>query len=93
MVQATVVNFADPRLRLNVRAPSIRADELVFSSGKAILRDIDGHLEINADELIFEPVDVRLDGGTKASVRGTIPFHEPFDIRLDIASNSPTSVK
>ena len=51
-----------------------------------MLRDVDGHLEIDRDGLAFAPVDVRLDGGTKASVRGTISFHPPFDVQLDITS-------
>ncbi|GEM_PF-1226799 len=85
-VQVQLDDFTNPKLILDVRAPSIRADELIFSSNKAILRDVNGHLEIDKDGLSFAPVDVRLDGGTDASVRGTISFHPPFDVRLDITS-------
>lgn len=85
-VQARLEDFSDPRLFLDVKASSIRADELIFHSGKALLRDVDGHLEIDRDGLSFAPVDVRLDGGTQASVRGTISFHSPFDTHLDITS-------
>ncbi|MGK2943565.1 MAG: YhdP family protein [Desulfuromonadales bacterium] len=85
-VQARLEDFSDPRLFLDVKASSIRADELIFYSGKALLRDVNGHLEIDRDGLSFAPVDVRLDGGTQASVRGTIAFHEPFDAQLDITS-------
>ncbi len=86
IVQARLEDFSNPLLLLDVMAPSIRADELIFPSDKAILRDIDGHLEIDGDGISFAPVDVRLDGGTKASVRGTISFHPPFDVQLDITS-------
>ena len=86
IVQVQLADFTNPRLILDVRAPSIRADELIFYSDKATLRDINGHLEIDRNGLSFAPVDVRLDGGTKASVRGTISFHSPFDVRLDITS-------
>jgi hypothetical protein len=86
VVQVQLADFTNPQLVLDVRAPSIRADELIFYSDKAMLRDINGHLEIDRNGLSFAPVDVRLDGGTKASVRGTISFHPPFDVRLDITS-------
>ena len=51
-----------------------------------MLRDVNGHLEIDRDGLSFAPVDVRLDGGTEASVRGTISFHAPFNVQLDVTS-------
>jgi hypothetical protein len=85
-VQAQVNDFTTPVLFLDVKAKTIHADDLVFNSGKAMLRDVVGHLEIDRDGLSFAPVDVRLDGGTKASVRGTISFHPPFDVLLDITS-------
>ena len=85
-VQARLDDFNNPQLLLDVKAPSIRADDLIFYSDKAILRDINGHLAINHDGLSFDPVDVSLDGGTKASVRGTISFHAPFDVQLNIVS-------
>jgi len=73
-------------LFLDVKAPAIRANELVFPSDKALLRNIDGHLEIDRNGLVFAPVDVHLDGGTDASVRGNISFHPPFVVQLDITS-------
>ncbi len=85
-VQARIDDFNEPHLILDVRAPAIRASELVFHSEKAQLRDIDGHLEIDRHGLTFAPVDVRLDGGTQATVRGTIDFLAPYDVNLDITS-------
>ena len=46
-----------------------------------------GHLEIDRDGLLFAPVDVRLDGGTDASVNGTIDFTPPYPVMLDITSD------
>jgi len=85
-VQARLEDFTNPRLSLDVIAPSIRADDLIFYSEKAIVRDVNGHLEIDRDGLSFAPVDVRLDGGTDASVRGTISFHPPYNVQLDVTS-------
>ncbi|MCK4509979.1 MAG: DUF748 domain-containing protein, partial [Desulfuromonadales bacterium] len=85
-VQARIEDFANPQLILDATAPSIRADDLIFHSDKSILRDINGHLEIDKDGLSFAPVDVRLDGGTDAAVRGTISFHPPYAVQLDITS-------
>ncbi len=86
IVQAKIDDLSEPRLILEVRAPAIRAKELVFHSEKAQLRDVEGHLEIDRHGLTFAPVDVRLDGGTLATVRGTVSFIPPFDVELDITS-------
>ncbi len=85
-VQARLEDFTNPRLLLDLRAPAVRADELVFNSDKAMLRNINGHLEIDRNGLSFAPVDVHLDGGTKASVRGLISFEPPFDTQLHVTS-------
>jgi hypothetical protein len=86
-VQAQVMDFSEPRLLLQAKAKTIHAKDLIFSSERALLRDVDGHLEIDRDGLVFAPVDVRLDGGTNASVQGTISFHPPYDVLLDITSD------
>ena len=86
-VRVQLDDFSNPKLLLDVKAPSIRADELVFRSDKALLRNVDGHLEIDRNGLVFAPVDVHLDGGTDASVRGNISFHPPSVVQLDITSN------
>ena len=83
-VQAQVIDFSEPRLLLDAKAKTIHANDLIFRSERALLRDVDGHLEIDRDGLVFAPVDVRLDGGTNASVQGTISFHPPYDVLLDI---------
>jgi hypothetical protein len=85
-VQAQLDDFSNPRLVIDARAPSIIASDLVFRSDKVVLRDIDGHLVFDRDRLVFAPVIVHLDGGTEAAVRGTVAFHPPFDVRLDITS-------
>ena len=86
-VKAVLADFTDPRLSLDVKGPTVRAQDVVFYSDKALLRDVSGHLEIDRDGLLFAPVDVRLDGGTRASVNGTIGFKPPYPVKLDITSD------
>ena len=86
-VKARLANFDAPRLSLDVIGPAVHASDLVFPSDKAMLRNIVGHLEIDGDGLSFAPVQVRLDGGTQATVRGTIAFRAPGDVNLEITSD------
>lgn len=68
-----------PELELLVKAPSIRANELIFPSDEAMLRNVDGRLLIGKDKIEYAPVRVRLDGGTEALVRGrTEDFKSPL---------------
>ena len=86
-VKAELTDFTNPRLTLDVKGPTVRAKDVVFSSDQALLRDLEGHLEIDRDGLLFAPVNVRLDGGTDASVNGTIDFKPPYPVMLDITSD------
>jgi len=86
-VKAVLDDFTNPRLSLDVKGPTVRAQDVVFYSDKALLRDVNGHLEIDRDGLLFAPVDVRLDGGTRASVNGTVGFKPPYPVKLDITSD------
>lgn len=86
-VKATLADFTNPRLSLDVKGPTVRAQDVVFYSDQILLRDLDGHLEIDREGLLFAPVDVRLDGGTRASVNGTIDFRPPYPVKLDITSD------
>lgn len=86
-VNAELFDFTKPRLVLEVSGPTVKAKDVVFFSQTALLRDLNGRLEIDQDGLSFEPVNVRLDGGTKASVRGTIAFQPPYAVHLAITSD------
>lgn len=86
-LQAQIADLGNPRLELAVQAPSLRADELIFRSDRIWLRDIDGHLLIDRDGLEFAPVNVRLDGGTLASVRGSVKHFDAPEVNLDISGD------
>jgi len=77
-----VADLGAPRLELEVAAPAVRADELIFHSDRVILREVQGRLVIDRDSLLFDPVKVRLDKGTRATVNGSVRnFAEP---RVDL---------
>jgi len=80
-------NFSNPQLGLDVKSPAVRARDVIFRSTKSVLRDVTGHLDINREGLTFAPVDTRLDGGTNATVKGTIAFKPPYPVNLDITSD------
>ena len=83
-VDGSVRNFADPRLELHVQAKTIRADELIFPSEKAVLRDVDGRLVITKEGILFAPVTLRLDGGTAVTVSGGLKDFRAPQVNLDI---------
>ncbi|MBE0595635.1 MAG: AsmA-like C-terminal domain-containing protein [Desulfuromonadales bacterium] len=85
-VEGGLKNFAQPRLQLRVRGKSIRADELIFPSATSHLRDVDGHLRLSGEEIVFDPVVVRLDGGTRAEVRGSVRWEPQPLVELTIVS-------
>ncbi len=83
-IQASLDDFSAPRLELAVSAKQIKASDLMFRSQTAILRDLDGHLAIDGKGLHFTPVTVRLDGGTRAVVRGSVSNFKAPQTRLRI---------
>jgi len=83
-IDGVLRNFSDPRLELTVQAKTIRADELIFHSDKLVLRDVDGHLVIDKGGILFDPVKVRLSGGTRAVVKGALQDFRAPQVNLDI---------
>ena len=57
---------------------------MIFRSDRMILRDLDGHLIFDRDGLFFAPVKVRLDGGTRAVVNGSVKNFDSPQVDLDI---------
>lgn len=84
LIDGSLRNFSDPRLELHVRAKTIRADDLIFPSDKLVLRDVDGRLVIDKGGILFNPVKVRLNGGTAAVVAGALKDFSAPQVNLDI---------
>lgn len=82
-VEAKVADFRQPAVEIEVKGDSIRADDVIFPNNRAFLRRLNGRLRIDGKGILFDPVRVRLDGGTEATVRGTVTFAIP-EVRLDI---------
>jgi len=85
--QARVADLTNPVLDLEVEAAAIRADELIFFSDRSMLRNIKGKMAISSSAVELKPVDVTLDGGTQASVRGRIEIAKQPKVFLDITSD------
>jgi hypothetical protein len=83
-LRARVADLQAPRLELDVEAPLVRANELIFPSDRTQLRDVRGRLVIDRDGLLFEQVKVRLDGGTRATVNGSVRDFTAPQVDLDI---------
>ena len=85
-VAGTLKNWPDPQLDLFVRGNQVRAQDLVFVNQELTFFDLDGHLGINRHGISFDPVQVRLEQDTTATVRGKVDnFHDP-QLTLDIQS-------
>jgi len=83
-ISGTLIGGGNPHLDLQVRSDAIRARDLIFPSGEAVLRDVDGHLIISKKGIDFSPVTVRLDGGTEATVKGTLRDFKNPQVNLKI---------
>ncbi len=83
-LSGSVADFAKPQADLRIRGRAVRANDLIFHSGQIMLRDLDGHLLIDGGGIEFAPATVRLDGGTRAIVRGTVKLVPQPEANLDI---------
>jgi uncharacterized protein YhdP len=85
-VRGTIRDFNNPKFDLRVRGNAVHGEDLAFFSTDTVLRDFKAHLVIDRSHIIFEPATVKLDGGTDATVRGTISDFKAPKVRLDIES-------
>ena len=86
-LQARVADLAAPRLELDVQAPSVRADEVIFRSDRIMLRNLDARLLFDQEGLWFKPVKVGLDGGTRATVTGSVKNFDAPRVNLEITGD------
>jgi uncharacterized protein involved in outer membrane biogenesis len=83
-IDLTIPDFKSSDVTLHVLADSIRADALVFPSTKHYLRQVDGVVKLAENAVILGPIYVKMDGGTDATVSGTIRNFSAAEIDLDI---------
>jgi uncharacterized protein YhdP len=86
-LMARVADLTAPQLDLDVKSPAIRADDLIFRSQEAMLRDLSGQLLIDREGIAFRPVNVRLDGGTRATIIGSVKNFSAPKVDLDITGD------
>ncbi|WP_432822873.1 DUF748 domain-containing protein [Trichloromonas sp.] len=83
-ILARVTSFEEPSIDILLKGEAVRSDEVIFRNNQAYLRQLDGHLVINHQGIFFDPVKVRLDGGTEATVRGAVTNFSAPEVALDI---------
>ena len=79
-------DWSNPQLSLDMRGTVIRAQDLIFPNSGMLLHDLNGRLEINANELRFAPVKARLEETTTATVTGTVSNFKKPRVELTIDS-------
>ncbi|PLX86359.1 MAG: hypothetical protein C0614_03835 [Desulfuromonas sp.] len=82
-----LTGFDEPLVEAWLEAESIRADELIFSSDRRMLRNLRGHLLLDRRAILLDPVTLELDNGTRPTVHGTITLEPPVEVELDIRSD------
>ncbi|PLX96785.1 MAG: hypothetical protein C0622_14055 [Desulfuromonas sp.] len=88
VVDGLLTDWSDPQLSLDVRGTNIRARDLIFANPDMRLYDLKGHLHINAGGISFDPVDVRLEDETLATVFGSVSDFSDPHVNLDIQAKT-----
>ncbi len=83
-VDLELPDLANPDVTLHVLSDSIRADELIFTSQTRYLKHIDGIVRLADSTVFLGPIYVKMDGGTDATVNGTVKNFAAVEVYLDI---------
>ncbi len=75
-----------PQLDLKLRSAQVRAQDLIFPNQKLQFYDLDGRLQIDGHGIKFNPVTVRLEKNTEATVRGELVNFKAPQVSLDISA-------
>ncbi len=75
-------NWAQPRIELELNAPKLRANELVFPSPKASLHRLKGRLVFVDNRVDFNDIQVTLDSGTQVAVNGILQVGKNSELNL-----------
>jgi uncharacterized protein involved in outer membrane biogenesis len=77
-----ISNWAKPRIELELDAPKLRANELIFPSPKAYLHDLKGRLAFVENRVNFNDLHVTLDSGTQVTVNGILQGGKNSELNL-----------
>ena len=83
-VNLDIPDLAKPDVTMHVLSDSIRADELIFTSKTRYLKQIDGIVRLADSTVFLGPIQVKMDGGTDATVNGTVKNFSAVEVALDI---------
>lgn len=83
-VDLNIPDLTNPDVTMHVLSDAIRADELIFTSDTQYLKQVDGIVRLADNTVFLGPIHVKMDGGTDATVNGSVRnFTEP-EVYLDI---------
>lgn len=86
LLNGGIDSWQQPQLELSLSSPKVRAHDLIFRNRQLTLYDLAGGLKFDADGIIFDQIEVRLENETEALVNGSLKdFHNP-QVALDITA-------
>lgn len=74
----------DPIFSLHVRAPQIRAGELIFPGSKVVFRNMDGGMTFSRQTIRYQNIRFDLGNSKKLHLEGTQRHTTPSTVELDI---------
>ncbi|PLX96797.1 MAG: hypothetical protein C0621_01295 [Desulfuromonas sp.] len=83
-VSGTIPDLTRPVADLWIDSPQMQANDLIFRSPEALLRDLSAHLVIDGEGLFFTPVRLVLDGGSRLQVQGAVLNFSAPEVWLDV---------
>ena len=86
-VSGTLRDWENPQLNLDLSGKKIRAQDLIFPESKLTFYNLNGQMQINAEEIIFSPINAQLEENTRVTINGNVSnFRDPLTT-LEIQSD------
>ncbi len=86
-VSGTLSDWENLQLNLDLSGKKIRAQDLIFPESKLTFYDLNGQMQINAEQITFSPINAQLEENTRVIINGTVSNFLDPQIHLDIQSD------
>ncbi|ABA89597.1 hypothetical protein Pcar_2358 [Syntrophotalea carbinolica DSM 2380] len=83
-LEGKLTGISDPIFRLRVRAPQIRAEELIFPGSHVVFHNMDGSMTFNHDAIRYQNIRFDLQDSRKLHLDGIQRHTHPTTVELDI---------